>query len=98
MILGTTNFASGNILQYSIDYSQWLQKGETLVDVTFVVSVGNATITNVTYAPNKKEVFFFVNGLTVVAAADFNILPTATTSFGQQRTDTIAVSVATAGA
>ena len=95
MILGTINSAAGNILQYAIDYSQWLQEGETLVNVTFAVDAGPVTITNISYSPDKKEVRFFVNGGT--SGTDYNILPTAATSFGQQRTDTIAVNVAAAG-
>ena len=97
MTLGTINFAASNILQYQIDYRLWLQKGETLTSVSFVVDAGNATITKITYSPDQKEVLFFVNGATVVAGVDFNILATAITSFGQQRTDTIAVNVAAAG-
>ena len=48
MTLGTINFAASNILQYQIDYRLWLQKGETLTSVSFVVDAGNATITKTT--------------------------------------------------
>ena len=94
-LLGVLNSAAGNVLQYSIDYSGWLQKGEVLTGVTFVVDTPPATVTGTSYSPDEREVRFFVNGGT--GGVSYNILATATTNFGEQRTDTIAVNVAAAG-
>jgi hypothetical protein len=94
-LLGVLNSAAGNKLQYGIDYRSWLQRGEVLTSVTFVVDTPPATITNVSYSPDETECRFFVNGGT--AGVNYNILATATTNFGEQRTDTIAVNVAAAG-
>ena len=94
MILGTINSAPGNRIQYSIDYSDWLDRGETLVSVVFSLSVGPATIDTVSYNPRETEARFFLNGGT--AGTTYDIYAFATTTFGQQRTDTIAVQVSSA--
>ena len=91
MILGTINSAPGNRLQYTIDYSQFLQKGETLESVSFSVSSGSATIDTISYDPKKTEVRFFLNGGD--ASSTYNIISIATTTFGQQQTDQIIVQV-----
>ena len=95
MILGTINSAPGNRLQYTIDYSDWLQRGETLVSVVFSIDSGPATIDTVSYSPRATETRFFLNGGT--PGSNYNIFAFATTTFGQQRTDQLAVNVAAAG-
>ena len=95
MILGTINSAPGNRLQYTIDYSDWLQRGETLVSVVFSIDSGPATIDTVSYNPRATETRFFLNGGT--AGSSYNIFAFATTTFGQQRTDQIAVQVQSLG-
>src|SRR5208282_5825467 len=92
MLLGTLNSAPSNRLQYTIDYREWLDRGETLVSVVFSVDAGTATIDTVSYNPPATEVRFFLNG--GAASVDYSIFAFATTSFGQQRTDQIAVNVA----
>ena len=93
MILGTINSAASNRIQYSIDYSDWLQRGETLVSVVYSIDVGPATIDTTSLNPSKTESRFFLNGGN--AGSTYNIFAFATTNFGQQRTDQIAVQVAT---
>ena len=92
MILGTINSAASNRIQYSIDYSDWLQRGETLVSVVYSIDVGPATIDTTSLNPSKTESRFFLNGGN--AGSTYNIFAFATTNFGQQRTDQIAVQVA----
>jgi hypothetical protein len=92
MILGTLNSAPSNRIQYTIDYREWLERGETIVSVVFSIDVGPATIDTVSYNPAMTETRFFLNGGT--AGATYNIYAFATTSFSQQRTDQIAVQVA----
>jgi hypothetical protein len=96
MLLGTINSAAGNRIQYAIDYSEWLERGETIVAVTFSVDQGGATIDTVTYFLDLHGVRFFLNGGT--AGDSYNIYSYATTSLGQQRIDQIAVNMAVAGA
>ena len=91
MILGTLQSAPSNRRQYAIDYRGWLQRGETLVSVVFSIDTGPATIDTVSYDPDKVVARFFLNGGT--AGTTYNIFAFATTSFGQQRTDQIAVQV-----
>ena len=95
MILGTIQSAPANRRQYTIDYSDWLQRGETLVSVVFSIDSGPATIDTVSYSPSATEVRFFLNGGT--PGSNYNIFAFATTTFGQQRTDQLAVYVATPG-
>jgi len=90
-MLGTINSAPGNRLQYTIDYSDFLEKGETLVSVTFSVSSGSATIDTISYNPAKNEVQFFLNGGD--ASSTYYILAFATTTFSQEQTDQINVQV-----
>ena len=92
MILGTINSAASNRIQYAIDYSDWLQRGETLVSVVYSIDVGPATIDTTSLNPSKTESRFFLNGGN--AGSTYNIFAFATTNFGQQRTDQIAVQVA----
>src|SRR5208282_3532813 len=92
MILGTINSAPSNRIQYTIDYRDWLDRGETLVSVVFSVDFGPAVIDTVSYNPAATEARFFLNGGT--AGTSYNIFALATTTFGQQRTDQIAVNVA----
>ena len=92
MILGTINSAASNRIQYSIDYSDWLQRGETLVSVVYSIDVGPATIDTTSLNPSKTESRFFLNGGN--AGSTYNVFAFATTNFGQQRTDQIAVQVA----
>ena len=92
MILGTIQSAPGNRIQYQIEYRGWLQRGETLVSVVFSIDTGPATIDTVSYSPDLTTARFFLNGGT--AGTTYNIFAFATTNFGQQRTDQIAVQVA----
>src|ERR1700693_4443097 len=95
MLLGSIIQEVGDSLQQTIDYSQWLDEGEILTGVSFTVDSGTATISNVTYSPNKLRVQFLLNGGTL--GDSFNVIAIAQTSMGQQRTDTIGVCVETNG-
>ena len=93
MQLGTIIQSVEASIQHAIDYRSWLQKGETLKNVSFTVDAGTATITDVTYSPDNTLVDFFLNGGTL--NDQFNIIACATTSFGQVRYDHIQVFVET---
>ena len=95
MLLGTIIQQVESSIQHAIDYSFWLQKGETLANVTFTVDAGTATVSNVSYTPDRTEVRFFLDGGSF--GDQFNIIAEATTSFGQVRYDHIQVYVETNG-
>lgn len=84
-LLGTIVQAISSALQYSIDYRGALRKGETLTGVVFTVAGSTATINNITYDPDEKVVFFFLNG--GMLGDTFNILANAATSLTQSRFD-----------
>src|ERR1039458_2278723 len=88
-IIGSIVQEVSSSLQYSIDYRGWLRKGEVLSSVSFVVDAGNATVTNVTYDPDERHVYFFLNGGTL--GTQFNVIANANTSIGQSRFDHIQV-------
>src|ERR1039458_6176159 len=94
-IIGSIVQEVSSSLQYSIDYRGWLRKGEVLSSVSFVVDAGNATVTNVTYDPDERHVYFFLNGGTL--GTQFNVIANANTSIGQSRFDHIGVCVETNG-
>ena len=95
MLLGTIIQQVESSIQHAIDYSFWLQKGETLANVTFTVDAGTATVSNVSYTPDRTEARFFLDGGSL--GDQFNIIAEATTSFGQVRYDHIQVYVETNG-
>ena len=95
MLLGTIIQQVESSIQHAIDYSFWLQKGETLANVTFTVDAGTATVSNVSYTPDRTEARFFLDGGSL--GDQFNIIAEATTSFGQIRYDHIQVYVETNG-
>ena len=92
IISETAPMAGANRLQFTIDYSQWLKKGETLTSVVFTVSGLPAAVDTITYNPAKTAVQFFLNNNN--ATASYTIAVLAITTFTQQRTDQVLVDVA----
>ena len=92
IISETAPMAGANRIQFTIDYSQWLKKGETLTSVVFTVSGLPATVDTITYNPEKTAVQFFLNNNN--ATASYTIAVLAITTFTQQRTDQVLVDVA----
>ena len=95
MLLGNIVQEVNDSRQWKIDYSSWLQKGEHLVAVNFVVDAGTATISNILYDPRHFVVFFNLTDGTL--GDQFNVIATATTNIGQVRNDHISVVVDTNG-
>ena len=52
MLLGNIVQEVNDSRQWKIDYGQWLQKGEHLIGVNFVVDAGTATVNNIIYNPD----------------------------------------------
>lgn len=74
--------------RYTIDYSDWLDSGETLDTVTYAVDAGTATVTDDSISGDGLTAIFFINGGAV--GTDFNVAVQATTSVGQVKNDHIA--------
>ena len=93
--LGSIVQSVGSSLAYVIDYREFLNAGETLSTVAFVVSGGPATVSGVTLSLDKLSVMFTLNsgGLN----DQFTVTVTAVTSTNETRVDTINCSVVTNG-
>jgi hypothetical protein len=94
-LLGSIVQSILSALQYEIDYSGTLQKGEVLTGVLFTVAGSTATVSTVTYDPTEKKVYFFLNGGTI--GDTFTILANALTSLTQSRFDYIKGIIVTNG-
>ena len=65
MSLGRKNFTVGNTTRFSVDYSDWLERGDTLVSGTAVMGVPAASdivISSVSVAPSNRLYFWLSGG------------------------------------
>lgn len=85
----------GDVIRYSIDYRSWLEQGEILDSVSFTVDAGSAVVTEVSYSPNQKAVYFFVGNGTL--GDQFNVIACAVTNLGQTRYDHLHMAIGTNG-
>lgn len=80
--------------RYSIDYSDWLDTGETISAVTFLpspVATGGLEIDASSITPSGTSVVFFANY--GVSGTTYTVTVTVTTSGGQIKEDEILFSV-----
>lgn len=78
--------------RYSIDYSDWLDTGETISTATFAVApTGALEVDAYTIGSPATSVVFFVNGGT--SGVTYKVTVTITTSGGQIKEDEILFSV-----
>lgn len=81
--------ASGERKRYSIDYSEWLDTGETLTDVVFSVLNNSVStplvIDDVAVEPDDTGVQYYVSG--GVDNTQYEVRATATTSGVQTKID-----------
>lgn len=86
--------AEGERKRYRIDYSEWLDTGETLTDVTFVVT-SNTTpplvVDDVMIEPDPTGVQYYVSG--GVNDNNYEVVVTATTSGAQIKEDDLLFTV-----
>jgi hypothetical protein len=96
---------SGNVLakfvkkpgerkRYTVDYSEWLDEGETVTGATFAITPVTSPILEVdasSIGTPATTVVFFVNG--GVAGSDYELKIHVTTSGGQVKEDTALFSV-----
>lgn len=85
--LGRKSFTVGNTTRYSVDYSQWLDEGVTLVSGTAVVSpaVADIMISAVSVAPSGR-LYFTLHGGSLNET--FTIAVSITDSRGEVKNDT----------
>ena len=95
MLLGSITLQVTDNLQYTIDYSKWLLKGEVLTLVGYTVDSGTAIISNNGLSPDQTSAYFQVGNASL--GDQFNIIIVANTSLGQVRNDQIACFVQTDG-
>lgn len=68
MLLGTKTHGAGNAIRYEIDYSNWLEEGETLLSGTvvlapaFTATVTDIVISGVAVLPSSRLVFLMTGG------------------------------------
>lgn len=94
MRLGKFSKAPAERKRYSADYSDWLDTGETVSNVTFSVTPTTASplaVDGSAIAGDGLTVSFFVSG--GIDETDYTIIVTATTSSGQIKEDTLLFAV-----
>lgn len=87
--------AAGERKRYSIDYSEWLDTGETLSGVVFTIP-GNSisaplVVDDVMVEPDNTGVQYYVSG--GVDGTNYEVIATATTSVLQIKEDSILFSI-----
>ena len=97
MLLGTKVHDAGNTIRYVVDYSDWLNDGETLkAPCTVVLAPASAvlvtdiTITGVVFTASQEIVFLMSGGS---ANETFTLNVVATNSRNETKNDTLAFSV-----
>lgn len=96
MFLGTKQHTTGNKIRYFVDYSNWLETGETLSPAGNTVTMDplTATVTDITISGlqvTPTELIFFVAGGTL--NEEFTLDVHAETSRGEKKNDTLAFTV-----
>lgn len=88
MKLGRFIKAPGETKRYSIDYSNWLDSGETVTSVSFSVSPNDTlAVLNSSINPSGVLVVFYVEGGT--AGSVYETTVTASTSASQVKQDVV---------
>ena len=80
--------AEGERKRYRIDYSEWLDTGETLSDVVFTIPVNTTpplVVDDVMIEPDPTGVQYYVSG--GIDDSNYEVVVTATTSGAQIKID-----------
>lgn len=86
MLLGNRPFTVGNQTDYSVDYSAWLEQGETLASGTAVASgVSDITVSKVSVTPSRKLLFTLQGGS---LNETFTVALQVVSSRGERKNDT----------
>lgn len=93
MLLGRKTHTAGNSILYSVDYSNWLQEGESLVSGTVALTAGvtaTVTISEVRVTPSNDLVFRMAGGS---ADETFTLDVSIVNSRGEDKNDTVGFDV-----
>jgi hypothetical protein len=93
MLLAQKRHTAGNTIRYLVDYSDWLEQGETLTAGTVVMglpAVTDVTISEVTFTPEGHLIFFLAGG---TLNEIFTLATQITDSRTEVKNDTIGFSV-----
>lgn len=99
MILGTRNYAYGDVRKIPFNYREWLMEGYVLKSVTATISPATgiqSTVGAVTLDPEEQRAFVQLNCGAVNESFTLNIV--ASDTFGQVVNDQLAVNVVAPGA
>ena len=86
--------AEGERKRYRIDYSEWLDTGETLSDVVFTIPVNTTpplVVDDIAITPDGLGVQYYVSG--GADGEQYEVLATATTSGAQIKVDDLLFTV-----
>lgn len=87
MKLGRFIKAPGETKRYSIDYTNWLDSGETVTSVTYAVSDAALVVSNTSINPSGVLAVFYVSAGT--SGVVYEVTVTATTSASQVKQDVV---------
>ena len=99
MQLSNQNITTGDIRRYQIDYTPFLQEGETIISFTLGLTPATATSTvnslgNSFLDVSETQLYLFVTGGNV--NENFTVTVQIVTNYGETVNDTIAFSVVAA--
>lgn len=88
MLLGSKTLAQNDKRQYTVNYSNFLDKGRVLVTATVTVPTGTSSqVGAVTFDPKQHKVYFFINAGAI--NENFTATIQITDSEGQRVNDTV---------
>ncbi len=98
MLLGTRNYAQGDVRKLVINYCDWLLQGYVLSAVTATITptTAKSTVAAASFDPTEKVVFIPITCASVNESFTLNVQ--ATDTFGQTIHDQININVVAPGA
>ena len=93
-LLGNRLIATGDIRRYEIDYADFLQHGDVILNTTVTDNGPTSAVTTSSLDVTQTKVFFFLRGGVVGEA--FAVTATIVTQLGETVHDTIAYQVVAA--
>lgn len=90
MLLGNKNHTAGNTIRYEIDYSDWLDTGDSLVTATVTGAPAGVTISGVVVLTSQVVAFVMAGG---VVNTNFTLAVAITDTRGEIKNDTIGFAI-----
>jgi hypothetical protein len=89
MLLAKKSISPGDVKRYTVDYSDWLDDGETVSSVALTITYesgsGDASISS--HSTTSSQVIFFITAGTTVAGTVLDVNIAMTSSVGQVKND-----------